>query len=197
MVMLFIKGHEDLSSGENTFLNTFHGNPCNVVDILQTGPKQWTDRQIVVAIPTATPPAWLLNWRGERKRKINRIWWTHNRFTDSALHSTTFKAGLSVGQVHRQTEIDAAGDQAANRNRQRNIKAAGPKIPSRRRVLLSPSSSSAPRHGLVCFSCSLPPSYHHMDRAASIPVYLIKHNLYVLLFPPMPARQTMYIFGRV
>ncbi len=105
-----------------------------------------------------------------------------------SLKLVTFKAGgLSVRQVDRQTDRDVAANQAANRNRQRNIKAEGPQIPSRRRVLLSPSPSSALRHGPVCFSCSLPPSYHHMDGAAYTPVYLITHNLHGLPPPPLPS----------
>lgn len=92
---------------------------------------------------------------------------------------TTFKSGgLSVRQADRQR--CRSGRQ--QKNRRWKITAEGPKIPSQCGVL--PSPSSALRHGPVCFSYSLPPSYHHMDRAASTPVHLIKHNLYVLLFFP-------------
>lgn len=153
------------------------------VDIFQIGPKWWTDRQIDTAIPRATLPAWLKKREGRkegRKKKNDRH--TRDSQTSSqsvSIHLTTFKAGgLSVRQV--QTDKDV--DQAAHRNRQRSINAEGPKIPSQCGVL--PSPSSALRHGPVCFSCSLPPSYHHMDRAAYTPVYLIKHNLDVLLFFP-------------
>lgn len=86
------------------------------------------------------------------------------------------------GQEDCQSDRYRDVDQAAHRNRQRSINAEGPKIPSQCGV--PPSPSSALRHGPVCFSCSLPPSYHHMDRAAYTPIYLIKHNLDVLLFFP-------------
>lgn len=89
--------------------------------------------------------------------------WRNNDRCKTVSHTTSravndLQCRRTVSQTGRQTDRDVAGDQAAKRNRQWNIKAEGPEIPSRHRVLLSPSPSSAFRHGPVCFSCSLPSS---------------------------------------
>lgn len=102
----------------------------------------------------------------ERRWKNNN---TYERVSHTfSLPENSLQCRTTDNQTGRQTDREGAGNQAAIRN----IKAEGPEIPSRHRVLLSPSPSSALRHGPVCFSCSLPssllPPYGQSSLHASI-----------------------------
>lgn len=139
------------------------------VDIFQIGPKWWADQQIDTASPTAMLPAWLKKGKAERrKRKKNdrqtKHWQTSS--PSATIHLMTLKAdGLCQSDRYGQAELYT---RQCTVTYNEALMQKGPKIPSQWEVL--PSPSSALRHGPVCFSCSLPPSYHHMDGAADTPV---------------------------